>query len=118
MEFTNKAATSPTHKDQHLRDRTYRASPDTIVEALRSFANSHRRWRFTSYEQVKGIAHLEHDTPIITFTDDITLNLVQDGAQTRVSGRSAARVGSFDFGVNARNLRAILGALDAQLQHG
>ena len=31
---------------------------------------------------------------------------------TEVSGESRSRVGDFDFGVNARNLRSILHALD------
>lgn len=109
------AETSATNPDPRLRDRTYSAAPARIAEALRAIAARLSRWRFTGYDISSGIVRLEHDTPIITFTDDITLRLAESNGRTTVSGQSRSRVGSFDFGVNTRNLRKLLEELDREL---
>ncbi len=113
MKKNNVAETSPNHADERLRDRRYKRTPDEIASLLRQLATSMTRWRFTGYDPAAGVVTLEHDTPIITFTDDITLRLRQVNGETVVSGRSASRVGSYDFGMNARNLRSILSTLDS-----
>lgn len=109
------AETSATHSDPRLRDRSYPATAATVAGALRAIAPRLPRWRFISHDISSGAVHLEHDTPIITFTDDITLRLVESNGRTTVSGRSRSRAGSFDFGVNARNLRKILKELDREI---
>ncbi len=116
MKSYNVAHTSPDNPDPRLRDRTYAASAEQIVAALRTIATELPRWRLTGYEAATGTVRLEHDTPIITFTDDITLHLCRSNGRIIVSGRSAARVGTFDFGVNARNLRSLLAALDEHME--
>ena len=116
MKKNNVAETAPNHADERLRDRRYSRRVDEIAALLRQLATGMTRWRFTGYDPATGIVTLEHDTPIITFTDDITLRLREEKGETIVSGRSASRVGSYDFGMNARNLRSILGALDSANQ--
>jgi uncharacterized protein (DUF1499 family) len=114
----NVAETSPDHSEPGLRDRRYPVPAMEIVTALRALAGELPRWRFTGYDAGSGTARLEHDTPIITFTDDITLHLRESGGETTLSGRSASRVGSYDFGMNKRNLRRLLAALDKRLASG
>lgn len=106
------AETTPDSGDPRLRDRIYTASPDQIAAAVAGAVARFKRWRFIGYDRATGTIHLEHDTPIIHFTDDIVLRLRKEGNVTRVTGQSKARIGKFDYGVNARNLRAILGEID------
>jgi len=113
----NSAATSDTASSPKLRTRRYQATPAEIAQALRTLAPQLKRWRYIGYDRSSATIHMEHDTPIITFTDDILLRMRGEGELTTVSGESRSRVGSYDFGVNARNLRAILGALDRVLKN-
>ena len=106
------AETSPEHPWRSLRDRSYAASPAEIARLLRDAVASMPRWRYIGYDRGAGVIHLEHDTPLIAFTDDVILHLRADGERTSVTARSRSRVGSFDFGVNMMNLRSILRALD------
>ena len=108
----NSAATSDGSSDRALRTRHYGGTPAEIVEVLRTIVPRMKRWRYIGFDRPSGTVHLEHDTPIITFTDDVLLRLRANGTMTEVSGESRSRVGDFDFGVNARNLRSILHALD------
>jgi uncharacterized protein (DUF1499 family) len=108
----NSTATSDGSSDRALRTRRCAATPAEIAEMLHVIVPWMKRWRYVDFDRRSCTVHLEHDTPIITFTDDILLHLHADGAVTEVSGESRSRVGDFDFGVNARNLRSILRALD------
>jgi uncharacterized protein (DUF1499 family) len=112
----NSAATSNGSSDKALRARRYAATPAEIAEMLHAIIPRMKRWRYVGFDRRSGTVHLEHDTPIITFTDDILLHLRADGVVTEVSGESHSRVGDFDFGVNARNLRSILRALDRAMR--
>ncbi len=118
METTrfNSARTSDTASNPKLRTRRYQATPAEIAQTLRTIAPRLTRWRYIGYDRSSATIHMEHDTPIITFTDDILIRMQPEGELTIVSGESRSRIGSYDFGVNARNLRAILGALDRVLK--
>ena len=113
----NSATTSDTASSPKLRTRRYQATPAEVAQALRAIAPRLKRWRYIGYDRPSATIHMEHDTPIITFTDDVLLRMRQEGELTIVSGESRSRVGTYDFGVNARNLRAILGALDRVLKN-
>ena len=113
--FSNTAHTSPDHSDVLLRDRRYSCSMQEFIEAVRVAVSTLKRWRLVSSDLHQGVIHLEHDTPLVRFTDDVHLKLMADDDDLLVSAGSASRIGEWDFGVNRRNLREILSELDRLL---
>jgi uncharacterized protein (DUF1499 family) len=57
-----------------------------------------------------------HQTRLWRFEDDVTVRIQRRDGRTVVSVRSRSRVGQWDFGQNARNIRAFLEALDARVR--
>lgn len=113
--FSNRAETRPNHEKPALRDRLYPTDAVGVMEATRKAVRNLTRWRFISFDAESCVIHLEHDTPVITFTDDVRLHLTEKNGATIVQGASGSRVGEWDFGVNERNLREILFELDRLL---
>lgn len=113
--FSNTAHTSPDHPEAALRDRRYRCSVQDFIEAVRTAVGNLKRWRLVSSDVDQGVVHLEHDTPLVRFTDDVHLKLMAIDGDLLVSAGSASRVGEWDFGVNRKNLREILSELDRLL---
>ena len=54
-------------------------------------------------------------TLVLRFEDDVTIRIRRKAGKTQLSVRSSSRVGKWDFGQNARNIRKLLAALDARL---
>jgi uncharacterized protein (DUF1499 family) len=67
----------------------------------------------------KGSAGAEiqavHTTAVLRLKDDVTIRVRREGSRTRVSVRSKSRIGAWDFGQNARNIRELLEALDHEV---
>jgi uncharacterized protein (DUF1499 family) len=57
-----------------------------------------------------------HETRVFRFKDDVTVTIRRKGGKTVVSVRSKSRIGEWDFGQNARNIRDLFQALDAELK--
>lgn len=51
-------------------------------------------------------------TPIMGFRDDVVVRIRPSSGGARVDVRSAARYGTYDFGTNARRVRALLDDID------
>jgi uncharacterized protein (DUF1499 family) len=54
-------------------------------------------------------------TRVFRFKDDVNVRIRREGAKTKVSVRSKSRMGTMDFGQNARNVRELLAALDREM---
>lgn len=54
-------------------------------------------------------------TPVLKLKDEVTIRIRRQGGATRVTVRSRSRLGTVDFGQNARNIREFLAALDQEL---
>ncbi len=50
-----------------------------------------------------------HQTRLFRFEDDVTVRIRRQGGATEVSVRSQSRIGGWDFGQNARNVRELFG---------
>ena len=112
--FNSYARTEPDHSDSLLRDRIFSFPLSQLLDVIRLVADHLPRCRFVSYNRDKGEVHIERHTPLIPFTDDIYLYLRDVEKGVLLWGHSASRIGSWDLGVNGRNLRIILGELDRQ----
>jgi uncharacterized protein (DUF1499 family) len=113
----NDVETGRTPEYPDLRVREYAASPPKVAEAAKQALGRLPRWSVVGSGGGPGGHSIQavHETPTLGFKDDVTIQIRRDGPRTRVSVRSRSRVGPWDFGQNARNIREFLAALDAQV---
>ena len=114
----NDVETGKTPEYPDLQVRTYSARPDRVGDAVREALTDRPGWTVVGSGQGPGgvALSLVHETPLLRFKDDVTVKIRRKGGQTVVSVRSRSRVGMWDFGQNARNIRELLQALDAELR--
>jgi len=107
---------SPEYPD--LQDRTYDASVDTVSKTVQEALAGLPRWTVVGSGKGPEGAFVSavHETLVFRFKDDVTVRIRRSGGRTTLSARSRSRVGSWDFGQNARNLRELLAAVDARLR--
>jgi uncharacterized protein (DUF1499 family) len=113
----NEVETGRTPEYPDLQVRTYSASPQRVSEAVRRVLDPLPRWTVVgSGEGPAGsVVSAVHETRVFRFKDDVTVKITRKGGETVVSVHSRSRLGSWDFGQNARNVRELLAALDAEL---
>ncbi len=114
----NVVETGRTPEYPDLQVRTYSASPERVGEAVRDALAERSRWRVVGSGQGPGGVAVSaiHETRVFHFEDDVTVRIRRKEGQTLVSVRSQSRIGEWDFGQNARNIRELLQALDAELR--
>src|SRR5260221_9338637 len=113
----NDVETGRTPDYPDLRVREYSASPKKVAEAATQALGRLPGWSVIGSGGGPAGHSIQalHETPPFGFQEDVTLQIRQDGPRTRVSVRSRSRAGPWDFGQNARNIRELLAALDAQV---
>jgi uncharacterized protein (DUF1499 family) len=114
----NLVETGRTPEYPDLQDRTYAASPKRVGEAVKDALEDRPGWRVSGSGQGPGgvaVAAI-HETRVFRFKDDVTVKIRRERGQTVVSVRSQSQVGEWDFGQNARNVRELLQALDAEIR--
>lgn len=114
----NTVETGRTPEYPDLQVRRYSASPGQVSAAIRDALAQRPRWTVVgSGEGPAGtVVSAVHETRLFHFKDDVTVRIRREKGQTVVSVRSQSRIGDWDFGQNARNIRELLAALDANLR--
>jgi uncharacterized protein (DUF1499 family) len=110
----NDVETGRTPEYPDLVPRDYGASVDSVVTTLRTVMSRMPDWEFVGAGKGPAGAEVQaiHTMRILHFKDDVTIHVKREKGRTVVSVRSKSRVGKWDFGQNARNIRELLGALD------
>jgi len=113
----NTVETGRTPEYPDLQEREYRASERAVTEAVKRAIAGLSRWSLIGSGQGPGGSALQAvaATRVFRFKDDVTIRIRRSGGATRVNVVSRSRVGKWDFGQNARNVRELLAALDTQL---
>jgi uncharacterized protein (DUF1499 family) len=112
----NDVETGHTPEYPDLKVRDYAASPDAVSRAVQGAVGHLPRWSIVGSgsgpagSEVRAI-HRTH----LGFKDDVTVRIRREGGRTRVSVRSKSRIGYWDFGQNARNIRELVAELDRTL---
>lgn len=114
----NDVETGRTPEYPDLRVREYAQEPERVARALQDALARLPRWSITGSGHGPGgtVVHAVHETRVFRFKDEVTVRIRREGGQTRISVRSRSRIGTWDFGQNARNIRELLAALDAELR--
>jgi hypothetical protein len=112
----DRVETGHTPEYPDLQPRTYSASPARVEKAARAVVGHLSGFRFVGAGQgPRGIDIQAVATTKVSTDHDVTILIRADGGRTRVDVRSVSRTGPWDFGQNARNIRAVLRALDAEM---
>ncbi len=114
----NDVETGRTPEYPDLQPRRYAAGVEPVLRAAREAIASLPRWRLVGGGTGPGGAELRavRTTRLLRFEDDVSVRIRREGGRTLVSVRSRSRVGTGDFGQNARNIREFLAALDARVR--
>lgn len=114
----NDVETGRTPEYPDLKVREYAGSEEEVSKAVKDAVARLPRWDFVGAGKGPGGSEVQalHSTPVFRFKDDVTVRIRREGSKTRVSVRSRSRVGKWDFGQNARNVRELLAELDRALR--
>lgn len=73
-------------------------------------------WKIAAAVESEGRIEATATTRVFRFKDDVVIRIRPAVNGSRLDARSASRVGSSDFGVNARRLRALLNDINSTLK--
>jgi len=109
--------TGKTPEYPDLKPRDYAAGAEKVAQAAKAAIARLPAWTFVGAGQGPAGTEIQavHTTRVLRFKDDVTIRITRPAGRTRVSVRSKSRVGAWDFGQNARNIRELLSALDREL---
>ncbi len=98
---------SPAYPDVRPLDLNLGTRP-AFVAALAT-ARSMPGWTIVEADETRGSIRAEARTPHLGFVDDVRIAVkpLADGG-SRIQVRSSSRIGLYDFGTNARRIRAYL----------
>lgn len=113
----NDVETGRTPEYPDLQVREYSQGEETVAKAAEKAIAALPRFKFVGAGRGPGGAELQAvaTTRVMRFKDDVIVRIRRGGGRTRVSVRSHSRVGKWDFGQNARNVREFQAALDKEL---
>lgn len=90
---------------------------DELFPAVLKLVQVQPRWTVRSIDSSARRIECEVKSPIFGFTDDVVLEIRQEGGRAFVHVRSRSRVGRSDLGANARRISEFLGALERTLSN-
>jgi len=100
-----------------LAPHTYVAGAPRVFAAAKEAANALPGWRLGGSGSGPGGWTVQglHRMPLLPVQEEIMVHIRRDKGQTVVSVRSRSEWAKWDFGQNARNIRAFYRALDEAL---
>ena len=112
----NDVTTGETPEYPDIQPQVLRYSPELVLERAGEAIEALSRWQEISRAVSAGLIEAEATTTLFGFTDDVTIRIEPYGAGSLVNVHSRSRVGGYDFGQNARNIRRFQAALEEHLQ--
>lgn len=113
----NMVETGRTPEYPDLQPREYAASEQKVTEAVKAATGRLSRFTFVGAGRGPGGSEVHYvaATRVLRFKDDVNVRIRREGTKTKVTVRSKSRIGTMDFGQNARNVRELLAALDREM---
>ena len=105
------------HNPSDIQPQIFTQSRDKIFHAALYAANA-LQWHIAAAVEAEGRIEATATTRLMRFKDDVVIRIraQDDGSGTRLDIRSASRVGSSDFGANAKRIRGFLDELNNHLK--
>jgi uncharacterized protein (DUF1499 family) len=112
----NDVETGKTAEYPDVRPHYYSADPKRVFGESIEAVGDVERMEVVEVDRGANVVKATRTTRLFGFVDDVTITVSPvTEFVTEVNVRSASRVGKGDFGQNARNIEAYLGALDERL---
>jgi uncharacterized protein (DUF1499 family) len=113
----NDVETGKTPEYPDLVPHDYGAGVPVVVKAIKRAAARLPRWEIVGEGSGPAAAEIQavHTTRLLRFKDDVFVKVQRRSGRTYVSVHSKSRIGKWDFGQNARNVRELLAALDQEV---
>jgi uncharacterized protein (DUF1499 family) len=113
----NLVETGRTPEYPDLQPREYAAGEQRVTEAVKAAAGRLSRFTFLGSGRGPGGSEVHYvaSTLVLRLKDDVNVRIRREGGKTKVTVRSKSRMGTMDFGQNARNVRELLGELDREM---
>jgi hypothetical protein len=106
--------TGKTPEYPELKPRAYSSSEAEVMRATREAFSGMRGFRLVGSgrgpggSEVRGVRAL----PVLGLEYEVTVRIRREASRTKVTVRSRSKSEMWDFGQNARNIRALLERLD------
>ncbi len=96
-------------KQRHagIEPRVFTQPRERVFGAALDAANA-LHWHIAAAAESEGRIEATATTPLLRFKDDVVIRIRAHNSGSRLDIRSASRVGSSDFGANAKRIRAFL----------
>lgn len=112
----NVVETGQTPEYPDVRPHYYSAEPKRVLDEAVEAVGDVERMTVVEVDRSTSTITATRETRLMGFVDDLTITVSPvTEFVTEVNVRSASRIGKGDFGQNARNIKAYLGALDERL---
>ena len=103
------------HNRSDIHPQCFKQPRDKIFHAALDSTNA-LQWHIAAAIENEGRIEATATTPIMRFKDDVVIRIRAHDDGTRLDIRSASRVGSSDFGANARRIRTFLDNINNHLK--
>lgn len=112
----NEVETGMSAEYPELQPQYYTTDPQRVFDETRASVENLEGWTLVGEDATQFTLKAQHVSPFFGFTHDIAIR-VEPVTEfvTRIHVKSASQIGKGDFGQNARNIKALLAALDARL---
>jgi uncharacterized protein (DUF1499 family) len=107
--------TGQTPEYPDLKDQSYVAREDQVVQAAKETIATLPRWTFVGAGKGPGGSEIKAVATVLNFKHDVTIRVHWTGGRTVVSVRSKSRNGPVDFGQNARNIQEFFAGLNKRV---
>lgn len=113
----NEVESGKTPEYPDLRVHDYGAGVDGVAKGVKAVTTRLPGWEIVGVGKGSAGAEIQAVRTIapLRLKFDVTIRVRREGSRTKVSARSKSRVGPWDFGQNARNVRELLEALDHEV---
>lgn len=107
--FTHDVATGESRAYPDVRPLNLSLGPRAAFAAALAAARSMPGWTIVETDERRGSIRAVARTPRLGFADDVRVAVKPlDDGRSRIHVRSSSRIGLYDFGTNARRIRAFL----------
>ncbi len=112
----NDVTTGRTPGYEDLKPQIFKAPPREIFEAAQTALDTIPRMKVIHADEERLRIEAEATTPRGHFTDDMTITIEEVSTGHQVLIRSRSRIGTLDFGQNARNIRELQDAMSREVR--
>jgi len=112
----NEVETGMSAEYPEIQPQYYTTDPQRVFDETRASVDTLQGWTLVGEDATEYSLKAQRESSFFGFTNDISIR-VEPVTEfvTRIHLKSASQIGKGDFGQNARNIRALLDALDARL---